>query len=360
MSQPASDTLLAYCRPGFEGDAAAELTDWVGSQGQASYCRAPDGQAYLTCHIVDGDPAASWRRLQWQELVFARQLMLILDRLHDLPASDRASPIAKRVRQHLDTVSDVWLEHPDTNEGKQLSRFCRRFAGAVRRALSQQGIAVDVAHAPRLHLFFTDSSAVTLAMSEPTNSSPWPQGIPRLRMPQQAPSRSTLKLEEALHTFMAPAERESWLAPGMTAVDLGAAPGGWSWQLAQRSIHVTAIDNAPVDSTLTNSGLVEHVTEDGFRYRPARAVDWLVCDIVEQPGRIVDLVLAWIEAGDCGGAIANLKLPMKQRRACVNDALTRIRRSPVAGWRQVGAKQLYHDREEITLFVAPWQEGTGL
>lgn len=51
-------------------------------------------------------------------------------------------------------------------------------------------------------------------------------GIPRLKFPTDAPSRSTLKLEEAFFVFLTEKEREARLSHGMTAVDLGACPGG--------------------------------------------------------------------------------------------------------------------------------------
>ena len=56
-------------------------------------------------------------------------------------------------------------------------------------------------------------------------------GIPRLRLPG-APSRSAAKLEEALLYFLGD-EAERLLRGGMSAVDLGAAPGGWTWILAR-------------------------------------------------------------------------------------------------------------------------------
>ncbi|BBI51892.1 hypothetical protein HORIV_43130 [Vreelandella olivaria] len=70
-----------------------------------------------------------------------------------------------------------------------------------------------------------------LAMSFPGNRSDLINGIRRLRFPSRAPSRSTLKLEEAWHEFI---PREEWdvrLAPHMQAADLGLllAAGRGSW-----------------------------------------------------------------------------------------------------------------------------------
>ena len=185
-------------------------------------------------------------------------------------------------------------------------------------------------------------------------SAPWPLGIPRLKFPRAAPSRSTLKLEEAFAVLLAPAERERWLQPGMTAVDLGAAPGGWTWQLVQRSLRVTAVDNGPMDAALMQSGLVTHLREDGFRFRPRKSVDWLVCDMVERPRRVAELVARWLAEGWCRRTIFNLKLPMKKRWEETQLCFALLRDS-LAGARaplDLRAKQLYHDREEITVFAS--------
>jgi 23S rRNA (cytidine2498-2'-O)-methyltransferase len=173
-------------------------------------------------------------------------------------------------------------------------------------------------------------------------------GIPRLRFPPGAPSRSTLKLDEAFGLFVQDPETE--VQPGMTAVDLGAAPGGWTYQLVRRHLRTTAIDNGAMDASLLDSGLVEHLRVDGFRYRPLKPVDWLVCDMVEQPQRIARLVAEWLAEGRCKRAIFNLKLPMKKRYEMVLDCREILEsRTQKAGVScRLSFKQLYHDRAEIT------------
>ena len=58
----------------------------------------------------------------------------------------------------------------------------------------------------------------------------------------------------------------------------------------------------------------------------------------------------WIGEGHCREAVVNLKLPMKQRYAEVRRLLDRI----ADGFKargitvEIGCKQLYHDREEVT------------
>jgi 23S rRNA (cytidine2498-2'-O)-methyltransferase len=180
--------------------------------------------------------------------------------------------------------------------------------------------------------------------------------VPRLRMLAEAPSRSALKLEEALLVLLDAGEREHWLKPGMSAVDLGAAPGGWSWVLARAHLRVIAIDNGPLAQSALATGLIEHVRADGFQWKPQKPVDWLVCDMVESPRRVSARIAEWFAQGWCRQAIFNLKLPMKKRwdetKLCL-DAIEQQSGHPL----ELRARQLYHDREEITVFASIRERG---
>ena len=136
--------------------------------------------------------------------------------------------------------------------------------------------------------------------------------------------------------------------------DLGAAPGGWTWQLAHRGLRVTAVDNGPLKGSVADDALVTHLREDGFTWRPKRAVDWLVCDIVLQPIRIAELVARWIADGAVRRAIFNLKHPMKKRYDEVTRCAERTREiTERAGMNvELRIRQLYHDREEVTGYLA--------
>ncbi len=64
-----------------------------------------------------------------------------------------------------------------------------------------------------------------------TNNSPFYMGIPRLKFPSDAPSRSTLEAGRAFHVFIPADEWDERLGNGMYAVDQGPAPaaGPISW-----------------------------------------------------------------------------------------------------------------------------------
>jgi 23S rRNA (cytidine2498-2'-O)-methyltransferase len=176
--------------------------------------------------------------------------------------------------------------------------------------------------------------------------------VAHLKMPPQAPSRSTLKLDEAILFFLSKDQQAELFGLGKTAVDLGASPGGWTYQLTRRELQVMAIDNGAMDKTLMASGQVEHIKADGFRFRPPFRVNWLVCDMIEKPSRIAELMAQWIADGAAERAIFNLKLPMKKRYQEViicSDIIGEILAEQAF---QLRIKQLYHDREEVTCYLS--------
>src|SRR5258706_14477452 len=175
---------------------------------------------------------------------------------------------------------------PDTNDGMSLSTLTRPLTPHLERALAKAGIAIDDAKAAeRLQVFCVWGRACHVGVRDAGNSSRWPMGIARLRMPSGSPSRSTLKLAEALLEFLDEKERAKRLAPGMTAADLGASPGGWTWQLVQRGLMVTPVDNGAMHPPVLEAGQGKHRPDDGFHYRPRGPVQWMVCGMVGRPSQ---------------------------------------------------------------------------
>ncbi|MEO4049272.1 23S rRNA (cytidine(2498)-2'-O)-methyltransferase RlmM [Pseudomonas sp. CAU 1711] len=342
------NTLLLHCRPGFEGEVCAEIAEHAARLDVAGYARAKANGAYaeFVCSEDEGAERLQ-RKLRFERLIFPRQWAR--GRFVELPESDRVGALLAVLAEYPQCGS-LWLEVFDSNEGKELSTFCRKFEAPLRKALDKAGRLVEDAGKPRLLLTFVSGRQAFVGIAPANNCAMWPMGIPRLKFPREAPSRSTLKLEEAWHHFIPRAEWDARLAAGMTAVDLGAAPGGWTWQLVNRSLKVIAVDNGPMAESLMYSGLVEHQRADGFTFRPRRPVDWMVCDIVEKPARTAALIETWLGEGLCREAVVNLKLPMKQRYAEVRRLLERIDDGLKARGLKVGigCKQLYHDREEVT------------
>lgn len=347
-----SSGMLAYCRQGFEPELAAELTEKAAQAGVAGYARAQRNDGYVVYACEDSDKLR--RHLPWQDLVFARQKLMLIAELRGIDPKDRISPILQALESSPLRFGDLFVEHPDSDAAKPLAGLARSFGNALRPALRKAGrlSASDDARLPRLHVVFVQGDHLFLASADPGDASPFPLGIPRLKLLPDAPSRSALKLEEAIRVLMDAGEHERLLKPGMTAADLGAAPGGWTWVLTREHLRVTSVDNGPLRQHVLDTGLVEHLRADGFHWKPAQPLDWMVCDMVEQPRRVAERMATWFREGWCRHAIFNLKLPMKKRldetRLCLDLFAGQSQRDLI-----VRARQLYHDREEITVFATP-------
>ena len=351
--------LLLHCRPGFESEAAAEIQTLAAERGSSGYVVTRDGAAVVrfVCP-APGDAERLMRKLDFRQLIFARQWAL--GSWLDVPAEDRVSPIISACAAGP-IASTLWLETADTNDGKALAALTKKLEKPLHSALIKtRFVRPKNTEAPRLHVFFESGQRLFVGWSWADNAAAWPMGIARLKFPREAPSRSTLKLEEAWHHFIPRDEWDSRLAPGMTAVDLGAAPGGWTWQLVNRHMKVTAVDNGPMARSLMDSGQVEHIEADGYVFKPSRPVHWMVCDIVDKPARSSALLARWLTRGWCREAIINFKLPMKQRYREVMQCLEHVQDAlDEAGIQaSIACKQLYTDREEVTCHVRVLHAGS--
>lgn len=336
---------LLHCRAGFEAECAEEAIAASAQHGRAAFARTERGAALV--EIAPADAQALPPPPAWRDLVFARQSLSLLWTFDALDPKDRLGPPIDALAQAGVRVVDCWVEAPDSDAGAEWRGLARALEAAALPALRKRTL-IDPASHWRAHLVLRHGTHLMLALADVRSAAPWPLGIPRLKFPRAAPSRSTLKLDEAFLVLLDDGERRRLVRPGMTAVDLGAAPGGWTFQLVARGMRVTAVDNGPMDDALMASGQVEHRREDGFRYRPRQRVDWLVCDMVEQPTRVATLMRDWLVEGAARAAIFNLKLPMKKRGQETQRCLAILREALGEGW-TIRAKQLYHDREEITV-----------
>ena len=340
--------LLCYCRQGFESDLAAELGERAAAAGVPGYARAERDAGHVRFITADaGDAAALARALPFRDLVFARQKLRLLAELRGLDPKDRLGPLLAALPPGL-RLGEAWVEHPDTDAGKPLSALARSFGNALRPALRKAGVlaAGSDPHLPRLHVCFLAGDHALLALADPRDSAPWPLGIPRLKLHPDAPSRSALKLEEAFLVLLDAAEREQLLRPGMSAADLGAAPGGWTWVLGKLGAQVTAIDKAPLARHVAAMPNVRWQQGSAFALEPRdfERVDWLCSDVICYPSRLLKLVERWLASGKLRHAICTLKFQGE------TDHETARAFAAIPGSRLM---HLHHNKHELTWL---WQQ----
>jgi 23S rRNA (cytidine2498-2'-O)-methyltransferase len=168
------------------------------------------------------------------------------------------------------------------------------------------------------------------------------------RVPEdaQAPSRSYYKLEEAfLETGHAP-------GPEDRCVDLGAAPGGWTYAALKRGAQVIAVDAVDLAPHVEGNPRCDHRRENGYAFMPAAPVDWLFCDMIVKPLATLGLLERWLAAGACRRFVVTLKFRGRQLGALLKRAADLARRF---GLGSLTTRHLYYAGNEVTLLgrVAP-------
>ena len=170
-------------------------------------------------------------------------------------------------------------------------------------------------------------------LASPTKSSPFPLGECRFEEDHIGPpSRAYLKLWEALTRFGA--------RPGAAdrCIDLGASPGGWTWVLASLGASVRAVDKAPLEPRVAAMPGVEQVIESAFAMTP-EPVDWLVCDVIAYPARLLSLVERWTAAGAARHVVCTIKFQGETDHGAI-DAFAAL-----PGGRLL---HLFHNKHELT------------
>ncbi|NKC32762.1 SAM-dependent methyltransferase [Falsiroseomonas selenitidurans] len=158
--------------------------------------------------------------------------------------------------------------------------------------------------APAGHLGGWTLLAPDLLLASPTKTSPFVNGaVAFVEDRAGPPSRAYLKLWEALIRL------GRHPGPGETCLDLGAAPGGWTWALAKLGARVVAVDKAPLDAAVAAMPGVSLRQESAFGLDPRAEppVDWLFSDVICYPARLLALVQRWIAADAARNIVCTLK-----------------------------------------------------
>jgi 23S rRNA (cytidine2498-2'-O)-methyltransferase len=142
-----------------------------------------------------------------------------------------------------------------------------------------------------------------------------PLGRIEVASDKAAPSRAFAKLIEA-ETRLG-----RHIRPGERCVDLGAAPGSWTYVAAARGARVLAVDRSPLRQDLMMHPAVEFVSQDAFRFVPPRPVDWLLCDVIAEPARTAELLAKWLRNKWCQAFVVTLKLKDSLENVAATESL---------------------------------------
>ncbi|TVY10122.1 SAM-dependent methyltransferase [Paenibacillus cremeus] len=183
-----------------------------------------------------------------------------------------------------------------------------------------------------------------IGRSKPSeNLSDWSGGAVRFRKEDGQISRAKFKLLEAESAFGLD------FSQYRSALDIGAAPGGWTSLLLERDVQVTAVDPAKLDAGLLRNPKLTYLQKNaGDVVFSSNAFDLLVCDMSWSHRQMAKLVKGLLYALQAGGtAIITVKLMNKKAFQTLREVIQDL--SPELEVQK--AKQLFHNREELTLFL---------
>ena len=179
--------IVLYCRPGFEKECGAEIQEKAAFHQVYGYMKLMPKQGIVFYHLTNPDDAERlMEELSLKRLIFARQWFATLTDTIELPDFNRVEAIADALGKEWQ-YSDLRMETPDTNDGKSLSKFCRKLAVPLRQHLRKAKVLTNKEdnYGAVLHALFFSSSEVILGYSLGHNTSEHVMGIPRLKFPNQ-------------------------------------------------------------------------------------------------------------------------------------------------------------------------------
>lgn len=225
---------------------------------------------------------------------------------------------------------------------------------ALVQAFAEETGAVEAIKKPQvvISILCTMQQAYIGISSAEENLSSWPGGARHFAHSDEEISRAEFKLLEALEVF------EVTLPTQGTALDLGAAPGGWTRLLLAAGMHVVAVDPARLDARLEGRagldhyrGYAEHFLDEATRKR--RSFDVITNDMRMDAREAARLLAGAARCLQSDGFVLSVfKLPHTTQHidplATLREALDILERR----YSIVHARQLFHNRQEVTVIAA--------
>ena len=182
--------------------------------------------------------------------------------------------------------------------------------------------------------------------SHTSDHAPQPGAKPGLILPSDAPSRAWLKLEESLLVSGAD------VRPGDVAVELGSAPGGATFALLNRGLHVVGVDPGEMHPSVMENPNFMHMkctAAELMRRDLPDNIQWFLNDMNVEPRISMFAVdkLASRMKFSLLGVLLTIKLNKWSMADEIPGWLEHLR---AMGMVHVRATQLFHNRQEVFIF----------
>lgn len=177
------------------------------------------------------------------------------------------------------------------------------------------------------------------------NVSDWTGGVLFYSKSDDIICRAEFKIEEACKVF------QIHVSDGMRALDLGAAPGGWTHYLSKRGVFVDAVDPAELHEDVLKMKNVRHykmTAQEFVENETFPKYDIMVNDMKMDTNQSVDITCEMCDHLKEGGiCLMTLKLPKSGIMKRINTARMVLSRK----YKTVMIRQLYYNRSEVTVYA---------
>jgi 23S rRNA (cytidine2498-2'-O)-methyltransferase len=269
-------------------------------------------------------------------IMFVRHLTVEVAgyRLDDLPTEPELATTLVEEIPGRSVAVQAWIDGAGTG-------------GAYRRliadALATRGIAAELSGQDVVVSGVAVGKQLLVGVNRLADSlSDWPGGRMRLARGDERVSRSEFKLEEAIATFGLD------LPAGGKAVDLGAAPGGWTRILRRHGQEVWSVDPGSLDPRLRGDRRIHHEATTAGRFFAGNRVRF---DVVVNDMRM-DQVMSARMMLDAAAHLRRGGLAIVTLKGGGKNPLDGARRGIQVLQEQydvLHARQLHHNRNEITV-----------
>ena len=216
--------------------------------------------------------------------------------------------------------------------------------GEIDKLLVELGAVAEIKDPDYIISVLLDGANCYMGMSHSKlNVSTWSGGMIHYKKDEVDISRAKYKLIEAISTFKLD------LSKVHNALDLGAAPGGWTSVLLEKEIAVTAVDIAAMDVRLNKfknyTNIKGNITGLDL---PEQSFDLLVADISlnsKSTATMINKASRFLKNN--GYAIVTVKLAGDKVRRSIKE----VKEIYQEVFEIEEVKQLFHNKDEVTMLL---------
>ncbi|MGI6358744.1 MAG: SAM-dependent methyltransferase [Bacillota bacterium] len=236
-------------------------------------------------------------------------------------------------------VQGRWINSSQSGQGRQLK-------AALDGRLLQLGFLPAIKD-PKwiISVTVSENNAYYGVSPAAWNLTDWSGGKIHFRKSAEDISRSKFKLLEAITRW------QLRFAPGGLALDLGAAPGGWTSVLLERGMKVISVDTGLLDHRLRGYPGLTFLQQNVRQLTLPQSIqlDLITCDMSWDPFFTVSAINRLVPHLSVGGhVILTVKLMGKRPLHTVREVCAKLDEA----LQVVHAQHLFHNRQEITLHLA--------